>query len=459
MSELAVGLTIGATVGASVGTAAGATIKHIDRLGKTVDELNARVLQVQQTRALEEQIAQTGEAFRAAEERVDALGAAMRESEAPTDAMESSLADAREEAARLGAVMAEQSRDLGERREELRRTGDAVDDLADRERELTGTLEKQRRQLHKLTDLAEKRAAVRARRAEHRAGLVDAAALGTTFLSPLKAAIGGAIEFESVMADVRKVVDFDTPEGFARMGDAIQQMSTEIPITAAGLGNIVAAAGQAGITRDELLGFARDAAMIGVAFDLSADQAGGAMSGLRSIFDLTQPGLVDLAGTYNHLSNNMDATAADILTIANRAGSMGRLFGLTGEEVGALGATFLALKTPPEVAGTSINAMLSILATADQQPAKFADALAQIGVDAEALKEDIGQDAQGALLRFLDAVGGADDKIGVLTSLFGREYADDIAKLVGNLGDYRKAVDLSASAEAGSPALAGIDRS
>ena len=166
MSELAVGLTIGATVGASVGTAAGATIKHIDRLGKTVDELNARVLQVQQTRALEEQIAQTGEAFRAAEERVDALGAAMRESEAPTDAMESSLADAREEAARLGAVMAEQSRDLGERREELRRTGDAVDDLADRERELTGTLEKQRRQLHKLTDLAEKRAAVRARRAE-----------------------------------------------------------------------------------------------------------------------------------------------------------------------------------------------------------------------------------------------------------------------------------------------------
>ena len=265
MSELAVGLTIGATVGASVGAAAGATIKHIDRLGKTVDELNARVLQIQQTRGLEEKIAQTGEAFRAAEERVDALGAAMRESEAPTEAMESALADAREEAARLGAVIAEQSEELDERREALGRTGDAVDDLADRERELTGTLEKQSRQLHKLTDLAEKRAAVRARRAEHRAGLVDAAALGTTFLAPLKAAIGGAIEFESVMADMRKVVDFDTPAGFVQMGDAIQQMSTEIPISAAGLGEIVAAAGQAGIARDELLEFARDAAMIGVA--------------------------------------------------------------------------------------------------------------------------------------------------------------------------------------------------
>ena len=136
MSELAVGLTIGATVGASVGAAAGATIKHIDRLGKTVDELNARVLQIQQTRGLEEKIAQTGEAFRTAEERVDALGAAMRESEAPTEAMESALADAREEAARLGAVMAEQSEELGERREALGRTGDAVDDLADREREV-----------------------------------------------------------------------------------------------------------------------------------------------------------------------------------------------------------------------------------------------------------------------------------------------------------------------------------
>ena len=65
-----------------------------------------------------------------------------------------------------------------------------------------------------------------------------------------------AIKFESAMADVRKVVDFDTPQQFNEMGQAILDLSTKIPITAEGLAQIVAAGGQSGIAREELLGFA-----------------------------------------------------------------------------------------------------------------------------------------------------------------------------------------------------------
>ena len=268
--------------------------------------------------------------------------------------------------------------------------------------------------------------------------VLGAAALAAAFAAPVQA----AVRFESAMADVRKVVDFPTPEAFRQMGDDILSMSTTIPVAAEGLADIVAAAGQAGIAREELLRFTEDAAKMGVAFDLSGKQAGGAMTGLRSIFKLNQDQVVLLGDSYNHLSNNMDATARDMLNISNRAGSMGALFGLTGEQIGALGATFLALKTPPEVAATGINALLLKLSAADKQSSKFQDALGTLGLTATGLKDAIKQDAQGALLSFLEAVEGAPDQIGVLSDLFGAEYADDITKLVGGLDTYRKSLSL-----------------
>lgn len=207
---------------------------------------------------------------------------------------------------------------------------------------------------------------------------------------------------------------------------------------------IVVAAGQAGIVRQELVRFAGDAAKMGVAWDPAGQKAGSAMSGLRTIFKLNQDEVVLLGDSYNHLSNNMDATAANMLNIANRTGSTATLFGLTGQQVGALSATFPAMKTPPEVAATGINALLLKLKTADKQGKKFQQALQGIGLSAGTLKSHIEQDAQGALLSFLESVKGSKDVMGTLADLFGAEYADDMAKLVGGLDDYKNALGLVA---------------
>lgn len=140
----------------------------------------------------------------------------------------------------------------------------------------------------------------------------------------------------------------------------------------------------------------------------------------------------------------MDAKASDLLNIANRAGSTAKLFGLSGAQLNALGATFLALKTPPEVAATGINALLMKLATADKQNEKFQQGLQDIGLSAEVMKQMIERDAQGALTTFLQQVKQAPDLMGTLSDVFGMEYADDIAKLVGSMETYEKAVGLVA---------------
>ena len=55
-------------------------------------------------------------------------------------------------------------------------------------------------------------------------------AVANVMSSPIQA----AMKFESTMADVRKVMDFDTPEQFNEMGKDILELSKNIPMTAEG---------------------------------------------------------------------------------------------------------------------------------------------------------------------------------------------------------------------------------
>ena len=69
---------------------------------------------------------------------------------------------------------------------------------------------------------------------------------GGVMAAPFVEASRAAIDFESAMADVRKVVDFPTPEAFKQMGDDIIEMSANMPMAAKDIAAIVAAGGQAG---------------------------------------------------------------------------------------------------------------------------------------------------------------------------------------------------------------------
>lgn len=64
--------------------------------------------------------------------------------------------------------------------------------------------------------------------------------------SPIKQ----AIDIESTMADISKVVDFDTPEQFKQMSEDILKLSTELPMSLDSIGQIVVAGDQAVIAKE-----------------------------------------------------------------------------------------------------------------------------------------------------------------------------------------------------------------
>ena len=434
-------ISIGATLAASLGSAVRGAQAQLNQLGSTMAELGKKQSGIKQLEGLRAQAKDAALAMRAARQKVSGLeGNLANQGGEPSAKQAKELERARAAATRAEEAYRRQRAAVDELSGSLAKSGVNLRAVGSESAKLGQQMELLRTRTEALSRAQQAQARNLENRSAYRAQMMDAVALG----GALYGLVQPAVAFESVMADVKKVVNFDTPEQFGQMSKDVLLMSTRIPMAADGIGAIVAAAGQAGIAREELLRFAEDAAKMGVAFDLSGDQAGAAMTGLRSIFGLTQDEVVKLGDAINHLSNNMDAKASDLLNIANRAGSTAKLFGLSGAQLNALGATFLALKTKPEVAATGINALLMKLATADKQGAKFQEGLFSIGMSAEVMKKMVAEDAQGAIVTFLEQVKSAPDVMGTLADLFGAEYADDIAKLVGSLDTYKGALGLVA---------------
>ncbi|MCW9034571.1 MAG: phage tail tape measure protein [Rhodospirillales bacterium] len=279
-------------------------------------------------------------------------------------------------------------------------------------------------------------------RAAMRGQLLDVVALGATLAAPLKV----AIDFESAMADIGKVVNFKNPDGLKNMGREIKNMSRDIPISATGLASIVAAGGQLGIAEQKLAPFARTAAKMSVAFDMLPAQSGDAMAKLSNVFNMPIGSVELLGDAINHLSDNTAAKAPELVNALLRVGGTAKLFGLSAVQTSALADAFIALGKPPEVAGTAINAMLLKLQTASTQGKAFQSTLKHMGLSAKGLEKAIGKDAQGALLGFLESLEKLNkgDQAKAAKLLFGQEYSDDITLLVGSLDKYRQALKLTA---------------
>lgn len=244
-----------------------------------------------------------------------------------------------------------------------------------------------------------------------------------------------AVKFESSMADVRKVVDFDSPEQFKQMGKDILDLSTRLPMAAEGLAQIVAAGGQSGIARDELLGFAESAAKMGVAFDITAEQAGDMMAKWRTAFKMGQSDVVKLADKINFLGNTTAASAPLISDVVTRIGPLGSVGGVASGEIAALGASLVGSGVTSEIAATGIKNLILALVSGESATKSQNEAFAALGLNAVDMAKYMQKDARGAILSVLEAVQRLDkeQQASVMAELFGKESISAIAPLLSNL--------------------------
>ncbi|CAI0963768.1 phage tail tape measure protein, TP901 family, core region [Serratia liquefaciens] len=265
--------------------------------------------------------------------------------------------------------------------------------------------------------------------------IAGVAALGAGVVTAMAIPINQAIQFESVMADVRKVVDFDTPDQFKQMGEDVLNLSTRLPMAAEGIGQIVAAGGQAGIAKNELLSFAESAVKMGVAFDQTAEESGQMMATWRTAFKMTQTDVVGLADKINYLGNTGPANAAKISEVVTRIGPLGEVAGVASGEIAAMGATIAGMGVESEIASTGIKNFMLSLTAGGAATASQKKALRALKISPKALAEDMQKDAKGTMLKVLDSMAKVPKakQAAVMTALFGKESLGAIAPLLTNL--------------------------
>lgn len=266
-------------------------------------------------------------------------------------------------------------------------------------------------------------------------------ATAASFVVPVKL----AVDFESSMAEVKKYVDFKSEDEVKNLGEQIKQLSRELGINANELAQISASGGQLGLDSSKIADFTKLVSKMGVAFDMSGKDAGDAIALTMNNLKLGIDEIATLGDKINYLDDKMSMVKArDIINVIGRTAGSGSILGLKGDKISALASSFLSLGKAPEVASTAMNSLFNKLANIDGQDEKFKKALQSIGMDANYLKVAMARDASSGLDMFLNTLAKVNKKaqMGVLTNLFGTQFADDMGSLVNAIGQYNQAVNL-----------------
>ncbi|HIF9594962.1 TPA: phage tail tape measure protein, partial [Campylobacter jejuni] len=231
----------------------------------------------------------------------------------------------------------------------------------------------------------------------------------------------------------------------------ILDLSKKLPMTAEEIANIVAEGGKLGLASKEALEFGKTATAMGVAFEMSANEAGEAIGGLMANLQTDVKGIKDLGDSINYLADKGSSDAKNIVNIVSRIGGMGNLIGLQRENMAALAATLDEVKIPAEVAGTAISSMFTKLSTADTLGAKAEEAFSQLGLSGEFMKKALNRNSQEAINILLSRIKTLDkeSQIGVITNIFGNDSGTirAMATLVNGYDRYQELLKMTNSEE------------
>lgn len=303
-----------------------------------------------------------------------------------------------------------------------------AESYANAHKRMTRELEKAYDAQKKLGKAMANEKSIRDKKQTYRDNIWDTAETALAVGAPVMA----SMKMESVMADVKKVVDFDSPEQMKAMQKDIVNISKTIPMTAAEIGKIIAEGGQARIPREDLLTFGKDAAIMGVAFDMAADVAGKSMAQWRSSLKLTQDEVRALGDQVNYVGNNSPVKAKQITAIIDRIASLGGLAGISAGNIAALSGAMIGV--PEEVAATGLKKVFTTLTAGSAATKGQIEAFQALGFSAEELAKSMQTDGAGTFLNFIDRIKQLPDyeQLSMFKEVFGEEGLAAIGILAQN---------------------------
>jgi TP901 family phage tail tape measure protein len=257
--------------------------------------------------------------------------------------------------------------------------------------------------------------------------------LTITLSAPLAAISGllvrSGIQFEDTFAGIAKTVEgvaevganglLQVTEAGSVLRNEIRQLAQEIPVSANELNNIGQIAGQLGVRgTDNLLTFIETVAKMGVATNLSSQEAAFGIARMFNILDPVGREVQNVgefttrtAATLVDLGNNASATESEILDMALRLSGAGRVAGLSTPQILGFSASLAEIGVRAELGGTAVSRVLQEMVFAIADGGDELESFAKLaGKTAADFAADFKGDPTTAMIEFIKKLAEAQEQ-------------------------------------------------
>jgi TP901 family phage tail tape measure protein len=265
----------------------------------------------------------------------------------------------------------------------------------------------------------------------------------------LSSAVSASAAFESAITGVYKTVS-GTPEQLAAISKEIKNMATELPSTAAEIAAVAEAAGQLGISTENVTKFSRVIMDLSESTNLGAENGASTLAKFANITKMNPDNYDKLGSTIVALGNNFATTELDITNMSLRLASAGKLANMNEPNILALSASLSSLGIESEAGGSALSRLITLMQTAvetgNKKLEQFADAS---GMSAEQFKLAFGTDAVGTMQRFFEGLNNGSSTATVILDEMGLtdiRLSNAIRSLAGNSELLGSAVEMANTA-------------
>lgn len=237
--------------------------------------------------------------------------------------------------------------------------------------------------------------------------------LTTTVTTPIvamgTAAIKASLDFESSFTSVRKTVDATEAE-FTALASASKSMSTQIAASTTEINEVMATAGQLGITNDYLVDFTRTMIDLGNSTDIVANDAASTLAKFANITTMDQSQFGNLGATLVDLGNNFATVESDIMNMSLRLAAAGHQVGLTEPQILGFAAALSSVGVRAEMGGSAFSKALINMEVAAETGGQALEDFARVsGMTAEGFKALWDSDPAAAFQAFIVGLAQMDE--------------------------------------------------
>lgn len=252
----------------------------------------------------------------------------------------------------------------------------------------------------------------------------------------IKDCVNSAVQFESAMAGVAKTTDL-AGEDLEEMGQAILDLTKTMPVSATQFAGIVEVAGQLGIEKENLLAFSKVMANLGVATNMTADEAATMLAQFTAItgMERTSEAFDSLGATVVALGNNFATTESKIVDMAQGFAGAGANAGMTEANMLAWSTAVASIGMEAGAGSTNLSKLVTSMQTAVETGDKlntWAEACHMQTWELSALWKT---DANAALLKFIQSVDEGDKSLSAMLKELGLNDVR-MQRMVTSLANY-----------------------